>query len=64
VKLGLLALIAGLGAYNWRVAQPGLHHPDGERRFRKSGALEVAFGTLLLLATAVLVALPLPGEHS
>jgi putative copper export protein len=63
VKLGLLAVIAGLGAYNWRVAQPGLAHPPGEGRFRRSGTLEVGFGALLLLATAVLVALPLPGEH-
>ena len=64
VKLGVLVVIAALGAYNWRVAQPGLIHPSGEKRFRKSGTLEVAFGALLLLATAVLVALPLPGEHS
>ena len=64
VKLGLLALITALGAYNWRVAQPGLIHPSGEGRFRKSGALEAGIGVLLLLATAVLVALPLPGAHS
>lgn len=63
VKLGLLAVIAALGAYNWRVAQPGLAHPPGEGRFRRSGTLEAAFGALLLLVTAVLVALPLPGEH-
>jgi putative copper export protein len=64
VKLGLLVIIAALGAFNWRVAQPGLVHHSGERRFRRSGALEVGFGALLLLATAVLVALPFPGEHS
>ncbi|HEU5217141.1 MAG TPA: CopD family protein [Gemmatimonadales bacterium] len=63
VKLGLLVVIGGLGAYNWKVAQPGLTHARGEDRFRKSGALEAAFGGLLLLVTAVLVALPLPGEH-
>ncbi len=63
VKLSVLAVIAALGAYNWRVAQPGLARPSGEARFRKSGALEAAFGAVLLLATAVLVALPLPGEH-
>lgn len=63
VKLGLLVIIGALGAYNWRVAQPGLSRPEGEARFRKSGALEAAIGALLLLVTAVLVALPLPGEH-
>ena len=62
VKLGLLVVIAALGAFNWRVAQPGLRDSSGEGRFRKSGALEVGFGALLLLATAVLVSLPLPGE--
>lgn len=63
VKLSVLVVIALLGAYNWRVVQPGLVHSSGERRFRKSGTLEITFGALLLLATAVLVALPLPGEH-
>jgi putative copper export protein len=62
-KLGLLVVIGSLGAYNWRVAQPGLSHHSGERPFRRSGWLESGFGVLLLLATAVLVALPLPGEH-
>lgn len=64
VKLGLLLVIALLGAYNWRVAQPGLANPSGEERFRKSGTLEAVVGGLLLLVTAILVSLPLPGAHS
>lgn len=63
VKLGVLVIIAGLGAYNWRVAQPALGDSAGERRFRRSARLELAFGALLLVVTAVLVALPFPGEH-
>jgi len=63
VKLGVLFVIACLGAYNWRVAQPALGDSAGERRFRGSALMELAFGGLLLAVTAVLVALPFPGEH-
>ena len=63
VKLGVLLVIACLGAYNWRVAQPALGDSAGERRFRGSAVLELVFGGLLLAVTAVLVALPFPGEH-
>jgi putative copper export protein len=63
VKLAVLAIIAALGAYNWRVAQPALGDSTGERRFRGSAVLELVFGGLLLAVTAVLVALPFPGEH-
>lgn len=62
-KLGVLLIIAALGGYHWRVAQPALGDSTGERRFRGSAALEVALGALLLAVTAVLVSLPFPGEH-
>jgi len=63
IKLGLLVILACLGAYNWRVAQPGLGNSTGERRFRKSAVLELVVGVVLLGVTAVLVAMPFPGEH-
>ena len=63
VKLGVLLVVACLGAYNWRVAQPALGDSAGERRFRGSALMELVFGALLLAVTAVLVALPFPGEH-
>ena len=63
VKLGVLIVVACLGAYNWRVAQPALGDSAGERRFRGSALMELVFGGLLLVVTAVLVALPFPGEH-
>ena len=63
VKLGVLLVIACLGAYNWRVAQPALGDPAGERRFWGSALMELVFGGLLLAVTAVLIALPFPGEH-
>jgi putative copper export protein len=63
IKLLALAGVAALGAWNWRVVQPGLAEPKGERKFRRSGGLELLLGTVLLAATAVLVALPLPGDE-
>jgi putative copper export protein len=63
VKLGVLLVVACLGAYNWRVTQPALGDSAGERRFRGSALMELVFGGLLLAVTAVLVALPFPGEH-
>ena len=63
IKLAALAAVAALGAWNWRRVQPMLSDPTGEPRLRTSATLELVFGVLLLAATAVLVALPLPGEH-
>jgi putative copper export protein len=63
VKLLALAGVAALGAWNWRVVQPGLAQPAGERKLRRSGLLELLLGAVLLAATAVLVALPLPGDE-
>jgi putative copper resistance protein D len=61
-KLAALAVVGALGAWNWRVVQPSLGSAAGEPRLRRSGRLELLAGALLLAATAVLVALPLPGE--
>lgn len=63
--LKLLALVGVglLGAWNWRVVQPGLARGDEPRRLVRSGATELLFGALLLAATAVLVATALPGEE-
>ncbi len=62
VKLAALVLVGAMGAYNWRVVQPSLAGPEGEGRLRRSARLELLFGLLLLAATAVLVALPFPGD--
>jgi copper resistance protein D len=63
VKLAALVVVGALGAYNWRVVQPSLTRPEGEARLVRSARLELLFGLLLLAATAVLVALPLPGDE-
>ena len=63
VKLALFALVAAVGAYNWRRMLPRLDAPDGLGRLRGSARAELAVALLVLLATAVLVATPLPGEE-
>jgi putative copper export protein len=61
-KLVGVGLMAGCGAYNWKKAGPRLIR-DGEMGpIRRSIRLELTLGALVLLATAVLVASPLPGE--
>lgn len=63
LKTGLLVLIMGLGAVNWRVLTPRLGSPEGSIRLRRSSLAELFLGTLLLAVTAVLVSQPMPGEE-
>lgn len=60
VKLALVAAAAGLGAWNWRRMKPRLDEGEPPERLRRSAAAELAVGALVLLATAILVALPTP----
>lgn len=61
VKLCCLGGVAALGAFNWKVVQPKLEAGAGEDLLRRSAWTELALGALLLIVTAVLVALPAPG---
>jgi copper transport protein len=60
LKLALLAVVAWLGFYNWRYVLPALHTPVAPARLRRSAAVELAAGVAVVLATAVLIALPPP----
>jgi copper transport protein len=62
IKAAALAGVAGIGAYNWRVIGPRLAR-DQPAPVRQSSTAEIAIGVVLLAITAVLVALPLPGEE-
>ncbi|MEP7382862.1 MAG: CopD family protein [Gemmatimonadota bacterium] len=62
VKLGILAGVAALGAYNWRVATPALQASGDTRAIRRSALVELTLAALLVAVTAVLVATPLPSE--
>jgi putative copper export protein len=59
IKLLLLAGVGALGWYNWRRVLPALE-ADGPARLRRSARAELALGGVVLLITAVLVALPTP----
>jgi len=60
LKLALLAIVAGLGFYNWRYVIPELHLPASSVRLRRSAGAELAAGVAVILVTAILVALPPP----
>jgi putative copper export protein len=61
LKLGCLTGVAALGAFNWRVVQPRLEAGTGDGLLRRSAWAELGLGAVLLLVTAILVALPAPG---
>ncbi len=61
LKLALLGGIVLLGYHNWRRVRPALGTPPAARRLARSASLELLIGTLVLAATATLVALPAPG---
>ena len=61
LKVLLLSGVGATGAYNWRRVRPAMGHEPGAARLRKSATAELALGTLLLAATAILVAMPAPG---
>jgi copper transport protein len=60
VKLGVLALVFGAGAYNFLRVRPMVESAGGARRLRRTSTLELAVGAVVLVVTAVLVALPAP----
>lgn len=62
IKLGFLSITAATGAYNWRRVLPSLGEPISSARLRRSSLVELSASLLVLIATAVLVATPMPGE--
>ncbi|HEX2188795.1 MAG TPA: CopD family protein, partial [Longimicrobiaceae bacterium] len=59
-KLALVALALAAGFRNWRRTTPALERGGDAGPLRRTAAWEVAAGVLVVLATAVLVALPPP----
>ncbi|MGV3707499.1 MAG: copper resistance D family protein [Gemmatimonas sp.] len=62
LKLVLLTMVAGVGAYNWRRVLPVLGKPVASARLRRSSILELLLATAVLAVTAMLVATPLPSD--
>jgi putative copper export protein len=61
-KLVVFAIVAALGAYNWKRSTPGLATEGGVARLRRAAALELAGGLVIVVLTAFLVTMPLPHE--
>ncbi len=60
IKVGLVMVTAGIGAINWKRVLPKLGEPVATRLLRRSAVLELTAATLVLLATAILVATAMP----
>ena len=55
-KVFIFLFVGLLGAYNWKKVMPRIAKPEGARRFRRSAAVELLVGGLVIALTAVLVA--------
>jgi copper transport protein len=55
IKLGLAALVLGLGGLNWRRITPLLGLESGQRSMRRSATTEFVLANAILLVTALLV---------
>ncbi len=62
VKLGVLSIVFGTGAYNFLRVKPTLGDEVSTHRLRRSATLELAVAVVVLAVTAVLVATPPPME--
>jgi copper transport protein len=60
LKVALLLGAMALGAWNWRRLSPRLGVASATRTLTRSATAELAIGLLIVLTTAVLVALPAP----
>lgn len=56
LKLAVLSVVFGTGAYNFLRVKPTLGDPISTQRLQRSAALELAVGVVVLAITAVLVA--------
>lgn len=62
VKLAVLSVVLGTGAYNWLRVRPALGDDTGTTRLKRSATIELAVGVLVVIVTAVLVGTPPPME--
>ena len=60
LKLAMLTVVFGTGAYNWLKVKPALGNEVAAGRLRRSATIELAVGAVVLAVTAVLVATATP----
>ncbi len=58
VKLGILSLVAGTGAYNWLRVKPTLGNASSATRIQRPARIELVVGAFVIIVTSVLVATP------
>ena len=63
IKVGMVLAVVALGAFNWKRAGPQAMQQGDERSMARSIRAELAVSLLVLLATAVLIVTPPPGEE-
>jgi putative copper export protein len=59
-KLCIVAVVFGLGAWNWRRQRPRLGSEEAAGMIRRSAVWELTAATLVLIVTSILVSLPAP----
>ena len=64
VKLFLMAIVFGLGAWNWRRQRPSLGSESAALSIRRSAGGELFAALLVLIATSILLNLPSPEHQS
>jgi putative copper export protein len=60
IKLIFVLIVVVLGAWNWRRVRPTLGEHGTEETIKRSSTMELTFGAIVLICTAVLVTLPSP----
>jgi putative copper export protein/methionine-rich copper-binding protein CopC len=60
LKVFLVALVLATGFYNWRKVKPTLGTTDATLQLQRSARFELGMAAVVVLVTAVLVALPTP----
>jgi copper transport protein len=60
IKLALVAFVVSVGAWNWKRMRPSLIAATSTAPIRRSASIEIALGIVVVLVTAVLVAVPTP----
>jgi copper transport protein len=59
-KLAVVAIVVGLGAWNWRRMSPRLGAEDAAHHLRRSAKAELTFAGIVLALTALLLSIPSP----
>jgi copper transport protein len=60
LKLAVLSGVAATGLHNWKRVQPALGTEGATIRLARTATIELVIGLLVIIVTAVLVALPTP----